>query len=535
MKRPIVLLILDGYGDSSVIEGNAILQANTENIDTYRQKYPFCLLQASGMSVGLPWGDPGNSEVGHLCLGSGRIVYQSLPRITVSIQSGNYYQNEAFLNTINHVKKHGSKLHLVGLVGSGSVHSDYEHLEHLLRLTAQEEVEKVYIQAFTDGRDAPIHDAGNVFDKLTELMNNLGVGKIATFGGRMYGMDRDNHWERIELAFNAMVHGKGETTDDYHTTFQKHYDDGKSDEFVTPTILDAEGTIGENDGVIIFNFREDRARQIAKALALPSFVKFERNMPANVYVCTMVEYEEDLPVDVAFPPLEIHETLAEFLSKNDKSQLHISETEKYAHVTYFFNGGLEEKWENEEWQLIPSTGRERYSDTPEMKAQEIREGIVKAIQTTKYDLIVANFANPDMVGHTGDFEATKTAIEFLDVQIKEIVDAALEYNGVVIVTADHGNAEYKINLNTGQPSTAHTTNPVPCHIIAPEFEIYDGSEFTNSMTDNRPKGILADVAPTIIDLMGLEKPEVMTGYSLAKILKLDELVAKQSKRKKRRK
>jgi 2,3-bisphosphoglycerate-independent phosphoglycerate mutase len=522
MKRPITLLILDGYGESTMVEGNAILQAKTTNLDAYRQGYPFCLLQASGMSVGLPWGDPGNSEVGHLCLGAGRIVYQNLPRITVSIQSGTFYQNEAFQKTFQHVKKHNSKLHFVGLVSSGSVHSDYEHLEHLLRLAGQEGLSNVYIQAFTDGRDAPIHDAVNVFDKLTDLMKTIGVGKIATFSGRMYGMDRDNHWDRIELAFNAMVHGQGDSSTDYHDTLSKHYASGQTDEFIPPTILDSNGLISENDGIIIFNFREDRARQITKALALPSFAKFNRNLPPNLFVSTMVEYEEEVPVEVAYPPLVIDDTLSEYLSHHNKNQVHISETEKYAHVTYFLNGGIEEKWPNEDWILIPSTGRERYSETPEMKAQEIREAVVKAIQSTKYDLIVANFANPDMVGHTGDFEATKQAIEFLDNQIKEIVEASLEYNGVTLITADHGNAEYKINLTTGQPSTSHTTNPVPFYLIAPEYEIQDSTTHTNSMTDNRPKGILADVAPTILDLMGLEKPEVMTGYSLVKSLKLDK-------------
>jgi len=351
-------------------------------------------------------------------------------------------------------------------------------------------------------------------------MQEQGTGEIATIMGRFYAMDRDENWDRTKRAFDCMTHGKGEQGEDYATTLQNYYENDTTDEYIPPTVLNEDGLVEENDAIILFNFREDRARQITKAFALPSLVKFERELPENLYVTTMVQYEDQLPVDIAFPPRDVQNTLPQALSNGNKTQFHTSETEKYAHVTYFFNGGIEQAWEGEEWSLVPSSGAKNYNDTPEMQAAEIAQNVRQAVKGGEYDFILANFANPDMVGHTGDFEAAKEAMEFVDQQIGNIWNTVQEFNGLLLVTSDHGNCEEMIDTTTGKSTTSHTTNPVPVYIAGKEFEVPDKEAHENYNLDARAKGILADIAPTILDMFGLEKPEEMTGYSLLKTLDL---------------
>ncbi len=520
MQRPVVLLVLDGVGYTQNYEGNAFAQSSTPTLDTLKGHYPYTLLQASAMSVGLPWGTPGNSEVGHLCMGAGRIIYQNLPRISVSIQNGSFFSNNAFCNAIKHVNDHKSKLHIMGLVGPGNVHSNFDHLKALIELAKQENVSEVYIHAFTDGRDSGVNEGKTMLERLNEFMQEQGVGKVATIMGRFYAMDRDKNWDRTKEAFDCMTHGKGNTGEDAISALQAYYDENTTDEYIPPTVINEDGLVDKDDAILFFNFREDRARQITKSFALPSLAEFDRDLPENLYVTTMVQYEDQLPVDIAFPPRDVNKTLPEVLSQEGKTQLHTSETEKYAHITYFFNGGKEKSWENEERSLIPSSGAKNYNETPEMKAAEIAQKVQQGIKSGSYDFILANFANPDMVGHTGDFEAAKEAMEYVDSQIKGIVDVVSEFNGILLITSDHGNCEEMKDMKSGKSTTNHTTNPVPVYIVGEEFEIKDKEAHKNYQLTARAKGILGDVAPTILDIFGIETPEEMTGYSLLKTLDL---------------
>jgi len=520
MKRPVVLLVLDGVGYTQNYERNAFAQSSTPTLQSLKTSYPYALLQASAMSVGLPWGTAGNSEVGHLCMGSGRIIYQNLPRISVSIQNGSFFSNDALTNAIDHTKEHNSNLHIMGLVGPGSVHSNFDHLKALVELASQKGVSNLYIHAFTDGRDSGVNEGKNMLERLTEFIKDQGTGEIATVMGRFYAMDRDKNWDRTKQAFDCITHGKGEHGEDYATTLQNYYDNDTTDEYIPPTVLNEDGLVAENDAIVFFNFREDRARQITKAFALPSLAKFERELPENLYVTTMVRYEDQLPVDIAFPPRDVQNTLPQMLSEGGKTQLHTSETEKYAHVTYFFNGGKEQAWDGEEWSLVASSGAKNYNETPEMQAAEIAQKVQQAVKSGEYDFVLANFANPDMVGHTGDFEAAKEAMEFVDQQIGTIWKTIQEFNGILLITSDHGNCEDMFDMTTGKSTTNHTTNPVPVYLAGHEFEVEDKEAHENYQLDARAKGILADIAPTILDIFGLEKPEEMTGYSLLKTLDL---------------
>jgi 2,3-bisphosphoglycerate-independent phosphoglycerate mutase len=523
MRKPVTLIVLDGFGERQEFEGNAVQQAKLKNLSALRTKYPLCFLQASGMSVGLPWGEPGNSEVGHLCLGGGRIIYQNLPRITISIQDGSFFSNPAFTKCIQHAKTNNSTLHIMGLVSSGSVHSNFEHLEALIDLAKNQSIQKLFIHVFTDGRDAGTNEGIKILETLELFLQEKAIGKIATLMGRFFAMDRNNNWDRIEQAYKCMFSGEGKTAPSYKEALQEQYAQNISDEYVPPYVIDPEGTIKENDAMIFFNFREDRAKQLTKALALPSFSKFERGaLPANTILATMVEYEKDLPVEIAFPPVKVSNTLSETLSKNQVKQIHIAETEKYAHVTYFFNGGIEQAWENEEWKLIPSSGTQNFSDEPEMRASEIKDEVVKSIRSMQYQFILANFANPDMVGHTGNLEATIRSLEFLDKQIQEIVEAVLDADGILLITSDHGNCEHMIDRATGEKLTQHTDNPVPCFFISNQWEIKNAGQYRSYQIDKRPKGILADLAPTVLDILNIDQPEEMTGYSLLKSLNLSK-------------
>ena len=508
-KKPTVLLILDGYGLNDKVEGNAIAMAKTPVMDRLMKEYPFVKGNASGMAVGLPEGQMGNSEVGHLNMGAGRIVYQELTRITKAIEDGDFFTNEAFVKAVANCKENGSDLHLLGLLSDGGVHSHIEHLYGLLELAKREGVTNVYVHAFLDGRDTAPASGKGFLEQLQAKMDEIGVGKIATISGRYYAMDRDNRWERVEKAYNAIVLGEGKKVTNAMEAITASYAEEVFDEFVIPTVVEENGTavatVKENDSVIFFNFRPDRARELTRAFCDDAFTGFERKQGyfKTNYV-TFTEYDPTIPNHVvAFHKVEIKNTFGEFLAKNGKTQLRLAETEKYAHVTFFFNGGVEEPNEGEERQLVKSPAVATYDLQPEMSALAVDDHLVDAIKGQKYDVIICNFANPDMVGHTGVQDAAIKAIETVDECIGKAVEALLEVDGQMFICADHGNAEQLIDEVTGAPFTAHTTNPVPFILI--------NADKAYTLREN---GCLADIAPTLIELMGMEQPEDMTGKSL---------------------
>ena len=470
-KKPTVLLILDGYGLNDKVEGNAIAMAKTPVMDRLMKEYPFVKGNASGMAVGLPEGQMGNSEVGHLNMGAGRIVYQELTRITKAIEDGDFFTNEAFVKAIANCKENGSDLHLLGLLSDGGVHSHIEHLYGLLELAKREGVTNVYVHAFLDGRDTAPASGKGFLEQLQAKMDEIGVGKIATISGRYYAMDRDNRWERVEKAYNAIVLGEGKKVTNAMEAITASYAEEVFDEFVIPTVVEENGTavatVKENDSVIFFNFRPDRARELTRAFCDDAFTGFERKQGyfKTNYV-TFTEYDPTIPNHVvAFHKVEIKNTFGEFLAKNGKTQLRLAETEKYAHVTFFFNGGVEEPNEGEERQLVKSPAVATYDLQPEMSALAVDDHLVDAIKGQKYDVIICNFANPDMVGHTGVQDAAIKAIETVDECIGKAVEALLEVDGQMFICADHGNAEQLIDEVTGAPFTAHTTNPVPFILV----------------------------------------------------------------------
>ena len=507
-KKPTVLMILDGYGLNDRVEGNAIKQANTPVMDKLMAEYPYVKGLASGMAVGLPEGQMGNSEVGHLNMGAGRIVYQELTRITKEIQDGDFFKNEALLHAVKNAKENGSALHLFGLLSDGGVHSHITHLFGLLELAKKEGLEKVYVHCFLDGRDTPPQSGKGYVQELTDKLAELGVGKIATVMGRYYAMDRDNRWDRVERAYNAITKGLGVSAESGVAAVQNSYNNGKNDEFVEPAVVMENGkpvaTVQDGDSVIFFNFRPDRAREITHAFCCDDFDGFAREKRIQTtYVC-FTDYDETIPnKEVAFHKVAITNTFGEFLAAHGLKQARIAETEKYAHVTFFFNGGVEEPNEGEDRILVKSPKVATYDLKPEMSAPEVCEKLVGAIKSQKYDVIIINFANPDMVGHTGVQKAAIQAIEVVDGCVGKAVDAIKEVNGQLFICADHGNAEQLIDYETGAPFTAHTTNPVPFILVNadPSYTLREG-------------GCLADIAPTLIELMGMEQPKEMTGKSL---------------------
>ena len=508
-KRPTVLMILDGYGLNEKAEANAVAMAKTPVMDKLMTEYPFVKGYASGMAVGLPDGQMGNSEVGHINMGAGRIVYQELTRITKEIQDGDFFKNEAFLAAVENCKKNDTALHLFGLLSDGGVHSHNSHLYGLLELAKRNGLDKVYVHAFLDGRDtAPTSGKGFV-EELEAKMKEIGVGKIASLSGRYYAMDRDNRWDRVEKAYQALADGVGKTATNAVEAVQASYDAGENDEFVVPTVIvenDAPvATIGSNDSVIFFNFRPDRAREITRAFCDDAFDGFERKkgkMPLT-FVC-FTEYDATIPNKlVAFHKVEINDTFGQFLAANGKTQARIAETEKYAHVTFFFNAGVEEPNPGEERILVKSPKVATYDLQPEMSAYQVCDHVVESIKADKYDVIIVNFANPDMVGHTGVQEAAIKAVEAVDECIGKVYDALLAADGQMFICADHGNAEQLVDYVTGEAFTAHTTNPVPFILVN-----YD-KEYTL-----RENGCLADIAPTLIEMMGMTQPAAMTGKSL---------------------
>ncbi|AKA70950.1 2,3-bisphosphoglycerate-independent phosphoglycerate mutase [Clostridium scatologenes] len=505
-KKPVMLMILDGFGLTDREDGNAIKAANKPNFDKLYSSYPHTELGASGLSVGLPEGQMGNSEVGHLNIGAGRIIYQALTRITKSISDGDFFENKALNKALDNALKNDSTLHLMGLLSPGGVHSHTDHLKGILQLAKKKGVQKVYLHAFLDGRDVPPSSAKEYIEDIESYMKELGAGKIATISGRYYAMDRDKRWERVQLAYNALVLGKGEEAGTALEAVEKSYNDNKTDEFVLPTVIEknSEARIKSKDSVIFFNFRPDRAREITRAINDKVFDGFSRETLELTFV-TMTQYDVTLEgVEVAFQNETYKNTLGEYVSNLGKNQLRIAETEKYAHVTFFFNGGVEEENKNEDRALIPSPKVATYDLQPEMSAYKVTDELLKRIDEDKYDMIILNFANPDMVGHTGVFEAAKKAVEAVDVCLGKVVDKILDKNGTVFITADHGNAEQMIDYSTGKPMTAHTTDPVPFLYVASDAKPL------------RDSGILADIAPTMLQVMGLEVPKEMTGKSLIK-------------------
>ena len=507
-KKPTVLMILDGYGLNDKVQGNAVKEAKTPVMDSLMAEYPFVKGYASGMAVGLPEGQMGNSEVGHLNMGAGRIVYQELTRITKEIQDGDFFKNEALLKAVHNAKEKDTALHLLGLLSDGGVHSHNTHLYGLLELAKREGLEKVYVHCFLDGRDTPPASGKGYAEELEAKMKEIGVGRAATVMGRYYAMDRDNRWDRVELAYNAMVKGVGICADSLTGAIQSSYDNGKNDEFVEPAVIMEDGkpvaVIKDGDSVIFFNFRPDRAREITRAFCCDDFTGFEREKRLDLtYVC-FTEYDETIPnKTVAFHKVSITNTFGEFLAANGLKQARIAETEKYAHVTFFFNGGVEEPNEGEDRILVKSPKVATYDLKPEMSAYEVCDKLCGAIRGGKYDVIIINFANPDMVGHTGIENAAIKAIEAVDECVGRAVAAIKEVDGQMFICADHGNAEQLIDYETGAPFTAHTTNPVPFILVNadPSYTLREG-------------GCLADIAPTLIELMGLAQPAEMTGKSL---------------------
>ncbi len=522
-KGPVVLCILDGWGETGETRGNPILKANLPTIDKLDKYYPKTYLQASGIAVGLPWGVVGNSEVGHQAMGTGQIIYQKLPVINTAIQDESFFENEVLVKNIEFAKKNKSKIHLFGLVSDGGVHSHIEHLFALLEVMKKHEFEDVFIHAATDGRDTAPRSAQIFLRDLLEKIKQIGVGKVATIGGRYYSMDRSQNWDRIEKAYDAMVYGVGLKNTDLLKAVDDQYKKDVSDEFLEPVVIEENGEpiakIEKNDVFICFNFRKDRAKQIIKAFALPGFDKFKDIKPIEgVKVVCFVEYEAGLSVDVVFLSQKITSRVGEAIEKAGLKQLRIAETEKFAHVTYFFDGGIMVDYKNQEKVHVLSKKISSYADLPEMSAQEVTDKIVEKLGGKNCpDFVLVNYANPDMVGHTGDFDAGVKAVEFTDKCLNQIIEKTLMLNGTLIVTADHGNVEEMINLSTGDKDTEHSNNPVPCWLIDSSNHQKEGFSIENEKFEIG--GFLSDIAPTILDLLEIEKTDKMTGESLVPLFK----------------
>lgn len=506
MKKPVILMILDGFGVGLEAEkrGDAIKAAKKPNIDKLFAENPVTKIGASGLDVGLPDGQMGNSEVGHTNIGAGRIVYQELTRITKSIEDGEFFENEALLKAVDNAAQEGKALHIMGLLSNGGVHSHNTHMYAIVELAKKKGVKNVYVHAFLDGRDVPPTSGKDFVEECANKLKEIGLGKIATVMGRYYAMDRDNRWDRVEKAYSAMVYGEGNKACCPVKAVEESYANDVTDEFVVPTVCEENATVKPGDSIVFFNFRPDRAREITRTFVDPEFKGFERKngfFPLT-YVC-MTQYDASMPnVEVAFKPQSLKNTIGEYISNKGMTQLRIAETEKYAHVTFFFNGGVEQPYEGEDRILVKSPAVATYDLQPEMSAYEVTDKLVAAIKTGKYDMIILNYANCDMVGHTGVFEAAVKAVEAVDECVGKVVTAIREMDGVALITADHGNADKMIDTD-GSPFTAHTTNLVPFCVVGYTCELREG-------------GRLADIAPTMLKIMGLPQPAEMTGESIIK-------------------
>lgn len=507
-KKTRVLMILDGYGLNDTIKGNAVAEARTPVMDNLMKEYPFVKGNASGMAVGLPDGQMGNSEVGHLNMGAGRIVYQELTRITKEIEDGTFFENPALLDAVNNCKENDSALHFFGLLSDGGVHSHNTHLYGLLELAKRNRLSNVYVHCFLDGRDTPPTSGKDFVAALSREMKKIGIGQVASVMGRYYAMDRDNNYDRVKLAYDAITKGEGLTATDAVEAVQQSYDRDETDEFVKPTVIIENGeplaTIKDKDSVVFFNFRPDRAREITRSFCDDDFTGFDRGQRIDTKFVCFSDYDPTIPnKEVAFPKVAVTNTFGEWLAANNMTQARIAETEKYAHVTFFFNGGVEEPNEGEDRILVNSPKVATYDLKPEMSAYEVCDKLTDAIRSGKYDVIIINFANPDMVGHTGVEEAAIKAVEAVDECVGKAVEAIKEVDGVMFICADHGNAEQLIDYQTEAPFTAHTTNKVPFILVNydPAYTLREG-------------GCLADIVPTLIETMGMEQPAEMTGKSL---------------------
>lgn len=530
--KKVILVILDGFGVASYSRGNAIALAGPEVLNYLVGQFPSATLQASGPLVGLPWGEMGNSEVGHLNIGAGRIVGQDLPRVTNSIQTGEFFRNKEFLAAMNHVKQNSSTLHLVGMISPGGVHSLDEHLYALLGMAKDQGINQVYIHMFTDGRDTGEKIAIESVQKLKEKIATIGVGKIATITGRFYAMDRGEHWEQTEATYQAIVNGIGIESESPESCILENYNHNIFDEMILPTVIMETdentgskvpvGRVKDNDAVIFFNFRSDRAVQLTRAFVSPETEPIERKHVAlrNLYFVTMTEYLHTLPVHAAFPPMDLANNLALYLSRQNFTQYHVAESEKYAHVTAFFNCGISEMLPGEDREIISSPSNSKnYVDHPEMSAVELTNSLISRITSTETNFFVANFANPDMVGHTGDLKSSIRAVQHIDKALERIMEKALLVDAALIITGDHGNIEQMINVQTGEIDKDHTTNPVPFILVANEFRQNPPSQRDYlSLSSKVPIGVISDIAPTVLDLFGLQKPAEMTAISLLPIL-----------------
>ena len=502
-KRPVLLCIMDGFGKNESTYGNAIAAAKKPNLDKIVSENPMTFIGASGLDVGLPYGQMGNSEVGHTNIGAGRVVYQELTRITKSIQDGDFFTNEALVGAMENCKKNSSALHLMGLMSDGGVHSHNTHLYGIMELAKRSGVDKVYIHCFMDGRDVPPTSGKDYLAELYEKCDEIGVGEIATVMGRYYAMDRDNRWERVVKAYKAMTEGEGVKFDCACKMMEESYANDVTDEFIVPAVSEKAVPVKDNDSIVFFNFRPDRAREITRAFVDPEFSGFEREQLKGLYYVCMTQYDATMPnVHVAFKPESLENTFGEYISDKGLKQLRIAETEKYAHVTFFFNGGVEKQYPGEDRILVKSPAVATYDLQPEMSAYEVTDKLLAAIDSDKYDAIILNYANCDMVGHTGVFDAAVKAVEAVDTCVGKIVDAVAAKGGVTLITADHGNAD-KMYEADGSPFTAHTTNPVPFIVVGYPCELREG-------------GRLCDIAPTMLKIMGLEQPKEMTGVSIIK-------------------
>jgi len=504
--KPVMLMILDGFGINEKTDANAVKQANTPNIDKLMKKYQTTEIYTSGLKVGLPEGQMGNSEVGHTNIGAGRIVYQELTKITKSIEDGDFFAIPEFIEAIENCKKYNSKLHILGLLSDGGVHSHNRHLYGLLEMAKRRDFANVYVHCFLDGRDTPPASAEGYLQELEEKMQEKQVGRIASISGRFYAMDRDKRWERVQKCYNALVYGKGNKSASAITAIEDSYQKEVFDEFVEPTVIcNGEtpiATIKEHDSVIFFNFRPDRAREITRAIVDTDFDGFETEKMETYFVC-FTNYDETMPnVKIAFKKEPLVNTFGEILSKNGLTQLRIAETEKYAHVTFFFNGGEEKQYPGEDRILVPSPKVATYDLQPEMSAYEVTDKVVEAINSNKYNAIILNYANPDMVGHTGSLQAAIKAVETVDECVGKVVEAILAHDGTMLITADHGNCEQMVDYKTGEPHTAHTTSPVPLILVSKDETLKIKS------------GKLADLAPTLLEILGIKQPAEMTGESI---------------------